>query len=109
MPNGDGCIEMPSVDANELSNAYIRLARRKLTPCAIARIGYTFDNDNLWGEDSGGAIYMKGMNYVLSYDGYTFTACTVKDKHLYSIKEEYDYEYDEYSDNLIELEVRIGK
>lgn len=113
MPNGDGCGEMPSVTANELSNAYIRLAKRSLTPCAIARVGVDFDNNNLWGEDSGGAIYMKDMHYVLSYDGHSFTACTVKDKKSHSLyREDYDPDYDdydEYGDNLVELEVRIGK
>jgi len=114
----DGCGEMPTITGSAISNAYIRLAKRGLTGCAIARVGYTFDNSSLWGTDSGSAIYLKNMDYILSIDERGITAATVYDKYVGDIEmPESDDDYDEdgnyvgnYSEtNLKELAIRIVK
>jgi len=109
----DGCREMPSISSTEIANAYIRLAKRKLTPCAIARVGNDFANDSVWAEDSGAALWNKNMQFILSYNGYVFRAAALKNKNEdldYDPERDYDDNdnYDEYA-NLQELEVRIGK
>lgn len=116
-----GCGEMPSITSTEISNAYVRLARRGLTGCAIARVGEGFDNDNTWGSDSGYAIYTKNLKYILSYDGRRFTAVTLVDPEIDIYDDDYykrnkneddDYDYDDengFNKNFVELEVKMGK
>jgi hypothetical protein len=107
-----GCSEMPSIRAEEISHAYIRLAKRGYTGCAIARLGTDFENYNLWGYDSGVAIYMKNMKYILTYDGYAFRAATARDKNFeFPGGDEYDYDedIDNSYENIKELKVIVGK
>lgn len=109
----DGCGEMPSIGSTEITNAYIRLAKRKLIPCGIARVGNRFSNNNLWDEDSGGALLTKNMQYVLTYNGIKFSAASLKNKNQDidydpDFDDDYNDNYDMYA-NLQELEVRIGR
>lgn len=106
----NGCGEMPSITSSEMSNAYVRLARRGLTGCGIARVGESFDNDNIWGSDSGSAIFTKNMKYIISYDGRSFVGATVIDKDEEIFGDD-DYEEDDYgfNKNLLKLEIRMGK
>ena len=90
----DGCSRMPDIDATEMTNAYIFLAKKGLQITGIARVGNLREMEGKFSIDSGPAAEF--LQYVLTYDGVKkiFTAGHV-DKNWYDNYEAYCGECDE--------------
>jgi hypothetical protein len=66
----DGCEEMPNLNTESLTYAYVTLAKRKLIPMGLARVGKYIYESGYW-EDapSGTALFTKGIGYILTING----------------------------------------
>ena len=71
---GSGCDEMPSISPASLHQEYTYLVKKKLVPCGLVRIGYSFKNDGYWNGDSGRGIYNIGDSFILTATSNYFRA-----------------------------------
>lgn len=103
----NGCDQMPNVTQEAMTNGYIYLAQKGLTPCAILRIGQYFEDSGELVPESGPDVFQKNIDYILTYDGSNspesarFMAHTVYDKDFHISQMDYDSdEYHEFKQNL---------
>jgi hypothetical protein len=81
-----GCEFMNSVSGQSMAKAYIKLARKGLTPVAIANVNNDTNHMSTdWGHDYGGAIRANPGIVFITY-GATFTEAVVNDEGIKKVE-----------------------